>query len=486
MGMQLFEGVNRLVSMNIENVGRLIYVLRGQRVMLDYDLASIYETDSRQLKRQVRRNLERFPKDFMLTLTREEYESLRCQIGTLKKRGLHSKYSPFAFTEQGVAMLSGVLSRPRAIEANIAIMRTFVRLRSALIASKELADRVYKIERTQDSHEKELGEHAADIHEVFGATKNAIRFWRRVSASSRTAMTDLPVPGPPSTTKTCRLSRSVSDRTWCRMTRKASSCSSRKVNAPFVALEHVAHPADELVRRLPLAVLEEEEDVVLGLAGDQPLEVGLELRVVAGEEELGLGEEGLVARVLQRLGGAPVEIEEVGGWMDADAGRGDVLVEAEDHALILPRLQARVLLDGAAADGGGRAKGEGVSLPHAVRKGPVPAEIGGGGRVGINIATAVAKLDRWAGLQLGNGCCLIKNCSYILVGYLEIAGLAKGTISGVQSSGREDYELRQIFDFTGQHQSAYTRGSSARGGRGQHGSGAALLACGPGNSEASG
>jgi ORF6N domain-containing protein len=156
--------------MEIENIGSLIYVLRGQRVMLDYDLAAIYDTEVLQLKRQVRRHLERFPKDFMLTLTREEYEALRCQIGILK-HGQHSKYPPFAFTEQGVAMLSGVLSSPRAVEANIAIMRAFVRLRSALVASKELSERVNEIERTQTSHEKELGEHAVDIHEVFVALR---------------------------------------------------------------------------------------------------------------------------------------------------------------------------------------------------------------------------------------------------------------------------------------------------------------------------
>lgn len=167
--MQLFRGVNRLISMEIKRIEMLIYMVRGQRVMLDYDLAAIYETEVLQLKRQVRRNLERFPKDFMLTLTPAEYEALRCQIGILKKRGQHSKYPPFAFTEQGVAMLSGVLSSPRAVEANIAIMRAFVRLRSAMIASKELAERVHQIERTQDSHDRELGEHAADIHEVFVA-----------------------------------------------------------------------------------------------------------------------------------------------------------------------------------------------------------------------------------------------------------------------------------------------------------------------------
>ena len=166
--MQLYKGVNRLVSMEIKKIEGLIYIVRGQRVMLDYDLAAIYGAKVLQLKRQVRRNLERFPRDFMLTLTREEYEALRCQTGILK-RGQHSKYSPFAFTEQGVAMLSGVLSSPRAVEANIAIMRAFIQLRSAVLARKEIAGRVQKLERTQESHEKELGEHAVEIHKVFVA-----------------------------------------------------------------------------------------------------------------------------------------------------------------------------------------------------------------------------------------------------------------------------------------------------------------------------
>ena len=104
----------------------------------------------------------------MLALTREEYGALRCQFGILK-RGQHSKYSPFAFTEQGVAMLSGVLSSQRAIEANIAIMRAFVQLRGVVLASKEIAGRVHKLERTQEQHERELGEHAVEIHKVFVA-----------------------------------------------------------------------------------------------------------------------------------------------------------------------------------------------------------------------------------------------------------------------------------------------------------------------------
>src|SRR5258708_21242276 len=90
-----------------------IFLIRGQKVMIDFDLADLYEMDVAQLKRQVRRNQERFPDDFMFVLTPNEYESLRCQIGILK-RGHHTKYLPFAFTEHGVTMLSSVLNSRRA------------------------------------------------------------------------------------------------------------------------------------------------------------------------------------------------------------------------------------------------------------------------------------------------------------------------------------------------------------------------------------
>jgi hypothetical protein len=94
-----------------ETIISKIYMIRGQKVMLDDDLAELYGVETKQLKRQVRRNRERFPEDFMFELTVEEYQSLRSQIGTLK-RGEHTKYMPFAFTEQGVSMLSGVLNSP--------------------------------------------------------------------------------------------------------------------------------------------------------------------------------------------------------------------------------------------------------------------------------------------------------------------------------------------------------------------------------------
>ena len=111
-----------------------IHEIRGQQVMLDFDLAELYGVETSQLKRAVRRNLERFPPDFMFELNNEEFNSLimsmRCQIGTSNQGGL--RYAPFAFTEQGVAMLSGVLRSPTAIEVNIRIMRAFVAVRRHL------------------------------------------------------------------------------------------------------------------------------------------------------------------------------------------------------------------------------------------------------------------------------------------------------------------------------------------------------------------
>lgn len=105
-------------SMDIAEIGGLIHVVRGRRVLTDEDLAALYGVEVKQLKRQVRRNLGRFPEDFLIRLTVEESEILRCQFGTLRW-GRHSKYLPYAFTEQGVAMLSSVLNSERAVRVNI-------------------------------------------------------------------------------------------------------------------------------------------------------------------------------------------------------------------------------------------------------------------------------------------------------------------------------------------------------------------------------
>ena len=114
-----------------------IYYIRGQKVMLDRDLAELYGVETKQLKRQVNRNLAIFPVDFMFELTTNKYESLRSQFGTLK-RGEHSKFLPMVFTEQGVAMLSSVLNSERAIKVNIQIIRIFTRIRQMLMDNTEL------------------------------------------------------------------------------------------------------------------------------------------------------------------------------------------------------------------------------------------------------------------------------------------------------------------------------------------------------------
>ncbi|HWZ02618.1 MAG TPA: ORF6N domain-containing protein [Mucilaginibacter sp.] len=132
-----------------------IYYVRNQKVMLDSDLSALYEVETKQLKRQVRRNADRFPDDFMFELSPIEYQSLRSQNGTLK-RGEHSKYVPMAFTEQGVAMLSSVLNSKRAIKVNIQIIRVFTRIRQLFIDNTELWLEVEKIKSKLDNNDKNM------------------------------------------------------------------------------------------------------------------------------------------------------------------------------------------------------------------------------------------------------------------------------------------------------------------------------------------
>jgi ORF6N domain len=132
----------------IERIEQKIYLIRGQKVMLDFNLASLYEVETKYLKRQVKRNLNRFPKDFMFKLSKNEYEFLRCQFGTSSYGG--RRYLPYAFTEQGVAMLSSVLKSDRAIYVNIQIMRTFANLRKILATHKELRKKIEAMECRYD------------------------------------------------------------------------------------------------------------------------------------------------------------------------------------------------------------------------------------------------------------------------------------------------------------------------------------------------
>ena len=132
----------------IENITSKIFMIRGLKVMIDRDLAELYGVETKQLKRAVRRNIDRFPTDFMFELINDEIENLRCQIGTSSWGG--SRYVPMAFTEQGVAMLSTVLNSKRAIQVNIQIIRTFTRLRQMMTGHEELKNKIEEMEEKYD------------------------------------------------------------------------------------------------------------------------------------------------------------------------------------------------------------------------------------------------------------------------------------------------------------------------------------------------
>jgi len=139
----------------VEMIEKKILLIRGHKVMLDSDLAVLYGVTTKRLNEQVRRNLRRFPSDFMFQLTAEEIESLRSQFATLKTgRGRHRKFLPYVFTEQGVAMLSSVINSKRAIEVNILIMRAFVKLREMLATHKDLAKKMEEMEKKYDEQFK--------------------------------------------------------------------------------------------------------------------------------------------------------------------------------------------------------------------------------------------------------------------------------------------------------------------------------------------
>jgi hypothetical protein len=133
-----------------ERFEKAIYLIRGEKVMLDRDLALLYEVETKVLNRAVKRNLQRFPSDFMFQLTAEETDILRCQIGTSNEGRGGRRYLPYVFTEQGVAMLSSVLNSERAILVNIEIMRAFVKLRQMLASNAELSRRLAELESKYD------------------------------------------------------------------------------------------------------------------------------------------------------------------------------------------------------------------------------------------------------------------------------------------------------------------------------------------------
>jgi hypothetical protein len=164
----------------IKSIQNRIYEIRGERIMLDFDLAELYEVSTGILNQAVKRNIKRFPEDFMFRLTTSEWQeirpqialatnefSLRSQIVILEKRGKHSKYLPYAFTEQGIAMLSGILNSDRAIQMNIAIMRAFVEIRRLAFHDMDLKTQLREIKEA-------LGVHDSQLNQIYDAMENLL------------------------------------------------------------------------------------------------------------------------------------------------------------------------------------------------------------------------------------------------------------------------------------------------------------------------
>jgi len=160
----------------LETITHHILLLRGQKVLLDTDLAILYDVPTKRFNEQVKRNLERFPADFMFQLSEEEWTALRSQFATLKSgRGQHRKYLPFAFTEHGAIMAATILNSPRATEVSVYVVRAFVRLREVLASNKELSKRLDDLEQTTEAmalqHDSFARNTRAQLKQVFDAIR---------------------------------------------------------------------------------------------------------------------------------------------------------------------------------------------------------------------------------------------------------------------------------------------------------------------------
>ncbi len=147
----------KITVIPIERIAEKIYLIRDEKVMLDSDLAELYEVPTKRLNEQVKRNIRRFPEDFMFQLTKEEFEHLKSQIATSSWGGRRTM--PYVFTEQGVAMLSSVLHSDRAIDINVAIMRTFIKLREMLSTHKDIARKI-------EEHDRQISNLYAYIEQI--------------------------------------------------------------------------------------------------------------------------------------------------------------------------------------------------------------------------------------------------------------------------------------------------------------------------------
>ncbi len=163
-------GKFKLIKISEKIISNKIYVIRSKKVMVDRDLATLYGVETKYLSRQVKRNIDRFPEDFMLHLTKEEFQ--RCQIGTFgtSKKGSW-KYLPYVFTEQGIAMLSSVLNSERAIQVNIQIMRTFTKFREYLATHENFKKKIEAVER---KFEGKFKNHDRQFQAVFEAIRQLV------------------------------------------------------------------------------------------------------------------------------------------------------------------------------------------------------------------------------------------------------------------------------------------------------------------------
>jgi phage regulator Rha-like protein len=166
--------MRKSLAIHDEVVINKIYLLRGKRVMLDRDLAEMYGVPTEQLKRQVKRNIERFPNDFMFEMDDQELQNWRSQFGTSKGERMGLRYSPFCFTEQGVAMLSSILNSKTAIEVNIQIIRIFTRIREVLLTHKDVLLKLEHLEKSMLKQNERTDKHENEIRVIFNALKQLL------------------------------------------------------------------------------------------------------------------------------------------------------------------------------------------------------------------------------------------------------------------------------------------------------------------------
>ena len=158
-----------------QEVAQKIFLIRRHRVMIDRDLAEMYEVETRRLIEQVKRNIDRFPDAFMFQLTKEEEDSLRSHFAISKKGRGGRRYSPYVFTEQGVAMLSSVLKSKRAAQVNISIMRAFVRIRELVMSNKVILQKLESLERKYASHDVKIETLFEEMREFMAEPKKPAR-----------------------------------------------------------------------------------------------------------------------------------------------------------------------------------------------------------------------------------------------------------------------------------------------------------------------